>query len=84
MNDKKDTDDIGCLEAIESLYAYLDGELDDPIAIASVERHLGHCGSCFSRAEIERKLSNHIQDSAKGRAPKALKSRLNDLIGKLD
>ena len=37
--------DIGCLRAIEALYAYLDGELEDPGSIEEVEHHLSHCRS---------------------------------------
>jgi hypothetical protein len=47
-------DDIGCLEAIEAFYSYLDGELSDPQAIEDFEHHMSHCRSCFSRAEVER------------------------------
>ena len=61
MNSSKDThqhdDDIGCLEAIEAFYAYLDGELDDPQSIADFEHHMSHCRSCFSRAEVENMLT---------------------------
>jgi len=85
MSDATDdagTDDIGCLEALEAFYAYLDGELDNPESIANFEHHMSHCRSCFSRAEMERALTAHIQKSSKSRAPDALRSRLRDLIDK--
>ena len=90
MNDMMKTDDIGCLEAIEYLYAWLDGELDDQEIANDVECHISHCKSCFSRAEMEKALTEHIrrptgpatgEDSKK--APRSLQTRLDKLLNKL-
>jgi mycothiol system anti-sigma-R factor len=78
-----DTDDIGCLEAIEALYAYLDGEIHDPAQLQAIEHHLGHCRSCFSRMELERALAAHARQSTASKAPDALQERLKDLLEKL-
>jgi anti-sigma factor (TIGR02949 family) len=72
--------EIGCLEAIEALYAYLDGEVHDPQSLARIEHHLGHCRSCFSRMEIERALTAHVRKSRRSRAPAALQARLRNLL----
>jgi len=76
----KHPQDIGCLEAIEALYAWLDGEVTDPDSIAEIERHVAHCHSCFSRAEMERALSDHIRNQSAKQAPEALKSRLRKFL----
>jgi anti-sigma factor (TIGR02949 family) len=73
-------DDIGCLEAINGLYAYLDGEMNDPESLRKFERHLEHCRSCFSRLELEAALAEHIRRSAKSHASGKLHQRLRDLI----
>ena len=86
MNVTKKTADIGCLEAIESLYAWLDNELGDTEMTASLEYHLSHCKSCWSRAEMEKSLSEHIKRSAEGSGastPGSLKTRLDKLMKKL-
>lgn len=80
--DKSNTEEIDCLEAIELLYAYLDGELDDE-QLEKYEHHMGHCRSCYSRSELEVALNNRIKKSAKGEAPQALQNRLRHLIDKL-
>jgi anti-sigma factor RsiW len=58
--DDKDEDhvhnDIGCLDAIEALYAYIDGEIEDESSIEAVESHMAHCRSCYSRTEVERRI----------------------------
>jgi mycothiol system anti-sigma-R factor len=84
MTSTKDThqhnDDIGCLEAIEAFYAYLDGELDDPQSIADFEHHMSHCRSCLSRAEVENMLTRRMRESAANGAPKSLQDRLRKLM----
>ena len=76
-------DDIGCLEAIETLYAYLDGELGDDVSIEQVEKHMEHCRSCYSRKDVERALTEHIRRSQREKAPAALQSRLKTLLNEL-
>jgi anti-sigma factor (TIGR02949 family) len=73
-------DDIGCLEAIEAFYAYLDGELADPKAIADFEHHMSHCRSCFSRAEVERLLNKRMRETGTSKAPDELRSRVRRLL----
>lgn len=77
---KPGPDDIGCLGAINGLYAYLDGEMNDPEAIRKFEAHLEHCRACFSRLELETALAEHIRRSAKSQASDKLHARLRDLI----
>ncbi len=72
--------DMGCLEAIEALYAYIDGELDDPQTRAEFEHHMGHCRSCYSRAEIEGLLTEKIREAGRAHAPDELQARLRKLM----
>lgn len=74
--------DIGCLQAIEAFYAYLDGELDDADSIAEFEQHLGHCRSCFSRIEMEKALKQRIQKTVKCDSPEVLRDRVAKLMKK--
>jgi anti-sigma factor (TIGR02949 family) len=81
-----DHPDIGCIEAIEGLYALLDGELSDPATVAQVEAHVAHCKSCFSRAQIERVITAKIRalhdqpEADTTHAPEHLQNRLRDLL----
>ena len=79
-----DTMDIGCLEAIENFYAWLDDEIKDPDAIRQLEEHIRHCDSCYSRAEMERALTHHIRQVGRmddpGPSLDALKDRLRKIV----
>jgi len=78
--DKPDIVEIDCLEAIDSLYAYLDGELDDEASLAKFKQHLNHCRSCYSRAELEGVLTERIKETGKSKTPESLQNRLRHLI----
>ena len=75
-----DHDDIGCFQAIEMFYAYFDGELDDPRDVEDFEKHLEHCRSCFTRAEMEKLLTERLKELAGQRAPERLRDRLTKLM----
>ena len=81
-HNESNIEEIDCLQAIEMLYAYLDGELDDD-ELAQYEHHLGHCRSCFSRSQLETALNKRNQESSKGEAPAEVQNRLRNLIDKL-
>lgn len=83
MNATKKPDqheDIGCLEAIEAFYAYLDGELSDPQSIANFEHHMCHCRSCFSRSDVEKLLTERLRQSANSEAPPDFRDRMRRLM----
>jgi anti-sigma factor (TIGR02949 family) len=80
---KPAVEEIDCLEAIDNLYAYLDGELEDQAVLEKFEAHLGHCRSCYSRAGMEKALNRRIEKSGSGEPPESLQHRLRDLIDKL-
>ena len=79
LHDHKDGDEVGCLDAIEWLYAWLDGELDEH-SISQLEQHISHCRSCFSRRHMELELTARMEKSSKSRAPDILQDRLRKLM----
>ena len=81
-NEQSDIEDIDCTQAIGELYAYLDDEIDDIESLRKLEKHLEHCHSCFTRTEVERALTERIQQAAKSKAPESLQDRLRDLVDK--
>jgi anti-sigma factor (TIGR02949 family) len=79
-SDESKIADGDCLEAFDHLYAYLNGELKDPDAVAMIEQHLDHCRSCFSRAQVEREINARLQSAPKSEVPDSLQERLKKLI----
>ncbi|MGD8572090.1 MAG: zf-HC2 domain-containing protein [Gammaproteobacteria bacterium] len=80
--DKSAIEEIDCLEAIGHLYAYLDGELGAE-TISKFEHHLHHCRSCFSRAQLEKALSNRLSSMNDDQPPESVENRVRNLLDKL-
>ncbi len=79
-SNKPEITDSDCLEAFDHLYAYINGELDDPKSIAMIEHHLDHCRSCYSRAQVEREINERLKKAGCPKPPPGLKNRLDKLI----
>ncbi|HEU0204351.1 MAG TPA: mycothiol system anti-sigma-R factor [Burkholderiaceae bacterium] len=74
-------ENLSCEEVIKQLMAYLDHEIDAE-ASARIEHHLESCRGCFSRAEFERHLKEHVQAAGAQKAPESLRARLKQIIDK--
>lgn len=65
-----------CEAALEQLFDFLDGELDDSLE-AELKVHVERCKPCFDRADFERRFLEVIATArAEERCPKALKDRV--------
>jgi anti-sigma factor (TIGR02949 family) len=73
--------EINCEQVIETLFDFLDRELDDA-AEREIERHLHLCRACFSHAEFERRLRARVAQAAETRAPETLRRRVRDLLAR--
>jgi mycothiol system anti-sigma-R factor len=74
---------ISCAEAVERLWAYLDGTLtaDDK---AALEQHLGICRVCCGEAEFARELRGFLARSAGEELPDDVRSRLIASLDELE
>lgn len=72
-------EDVSCLEVIDHMHAYLDGELGAK-TVAELEGHMQHCRACFSRAEFEKAVSEKLKREGGDETPDALKDKVNKLI----
>ncbi len=67
---------IKCEEALESLFEYLDGEIDEPRR-AAIEKHLEICRACYPRAQFERAFLSALERVDAGeRTPAGLRERV--------
>jgi mycothiol system anti-sigma-R factor len=71
-----DPHDVDCVEVIEQVYLYLDGEIDETHR-TEVRVHLDDCGPCLRQYGIEQEVKALVARSCGGdSAPEALKDRL--------
>lgn len=83
-SNKPEANEIDCVEAFDHLYAYLNDEITNQVDLVNIEHHLSHCKSCFSRAQMERKINQRMkEESEKEKTPESLQNRLRDLMGDL-
>ncbi len=65
-----------CDAALESLFDFLDGELDDSLE-EKLKSHVERCKPCFERADFERRFLAAVQAArTEERCPKALRERV--------
>ena len=67
---------VDCNAALESLFDFLDGELDDALE-ERLRAHVRECKPCFERADFERRFLAAVQTArTEERCPKALRERV--------
>jgi anti-sigma factor (TIGR02949 family) len=72
MNQKEK---ISCREAIEQLWAYIDGELPDNDA-QSVESHLDACRGCYPNYNFQKAFCQFMRNHAERPVPANLRRRV--------
>jgi mycothiol system anti-sigma-R factor len=74
---------ITCAEAVERLWAYLDGTLTEDDK-AALEKHLGICRVCCGEAEFARELRGFLARSAGEELPGDVRARLMASLDELE
>ena len=73
---------IDCDEVLRHLFAYLDGEVQGE-RLEQIRVHLDRCRSCFSRAQFETLLREHLRAIGRADVPAALERRLRSVLDAL-
>ncbi len=67
---------VDCDAALESLFDFLDGELDGSLE-ERLKAHVQHCKPCFERADFERRFLAAVQSArTEERCPRSLRERV--------
>jgi mycothiol system anti-sigma-R factor len=74
---------ITCAEAVERLWAYLDGALTAADK-AALEEHLGFCRVCCGEVEFAQELRGFLARSAAEELPDDVRTRLIASLDELD
>jgi hypothetical protein len=78
----KRTRNIGCREAVEHLFSYL----DEQVRVGrqrEVEYHLMQCRACSDRTEFERRLKARLRGIGQHPVRPAFEQRIKELIQSL-
>lgn len=70
---------IDCKKVEDTLYQYLDQELDEQSA-ADFEKHIELCRMCFNHTEFERLLRDHMKQKTSHLCPDRVKNRIKNII----
>lgn len=68
-------DRITCREAVEQLWAYIDGELENPDA-RCVEKHLEACRGCYPHYDFQKAFREFVRQHASKEVPADLRKRI--------
>jgi mycothiol system anti-sigma-R factor len=74
---------ISCAEAVERLWAYLDGALTANDK-AALEEHLGFCRVCCGEVEFAQELRGFLARSAGEQMPEDVRARLIASLDELE
>jgi mycothiol system anti-sigma-R factor len=74
---------ITCAEAVERLWAYLDGALTAEDK-AALEEHLGFCRVCCGEAEFAQELRGFLARSVAEELPEDVRARLIASLDELE
>ena len=74
---------ISCAEAVEQLWAYLDGALSDDQK-AALEEHLAFCRVCCGEVEFAEELRAFLARSAAEELPDDVRARLSATLDELN
>jgi mycothiol system anti-sigma-R factor len=74
---------ITCAEAVERLWAYLDGALTAEDK-AALEEHLGFCRVCCGEVEFAKELRGFLARSAGEALPEDVRARLIATLDELE
>jgi mycothiol system anti-sigma-R factor len=74
---------ITCAEAVERLWAYLDGTLTAADK-AALEEHLGFCLDCCGEVEFSQELRGFLARSASEELPADVRARLMTTLDELE
>lgn len=75
------TEPIGCQEALQRLYEYLDGELT-PASAQEVRHHIEVCEACYPGVRFTTEFRDALHRAARGQpvCPDALRKKIAGLL----
>jgi anti-sigma factor (TIGR02949 family) len=80
VDDPMEHDAVTCREALERIYEYMDGELDD-VSYDQVEEHFKICTNCYPHLRLEERFRERVCDALSApEVPRDLRRRVLDML----
>ena len=77
-------DSVTCMEALERIYEFLDGELD-PQKSEAIEEHFEKCSICYPHLKMEENFRSRLTTAlARPTVPAGLKDRVLGILDQVD
>lgn len=70
-----DCSEPNCREAVEDLYTFLDGQLDEERR-SLIQSHLDDCAPCLTAFEFHEDLKRLVNDKCRSEMPEGLRDRV--------
>ena len=78
-----DLSEISCIEVLEEIELYIDGELESDRA-AHLAEHLRTCSPCMRHAEFQAKLKDIVRTKCRSETPEHLMVRIRVMLRRED
>lgn len=75
MNMCADGSGLECSKALESLYLFIDNEMDDA-SCEEIQAHIEECGPCLDEFDLERVVKSLVSRSCHEVAPAPLRDKV--------
>lgn len=83
MGDQGDCSKPECVEALQEIYLFLDGELTEAKR-ASITAHLDDCGPCGGAFDFELELRSVVARRCHDEVPESLRLRIAEVIAEIE
>jgi anti-sigma factor (TIGR02949 family) len=74
---------MDCLDSLDQIFSFIDGQIDDEELIAEIEEHIKYCRRCYDVVEFEKRIQSFVQSSlCKDDVPEEVCCRAKDMLKK--
>jgi mycothiol system anti-sigma-R factor len=53
---------MSCLESLDQIFAYIDGQISEKEIMEEIEEHLQHCKRCWDVVDFEKRIQSFVKD----------------------
>lgn len=55
---------MSCLESLDQIFAYIDGQISEKEVMEEIEEHLRHCKRCWDVVDFEKRVQTFVKKQA--------------------